>query len=197
MQQLKNLSSSSFTSTQTPHLICVSFIWVCICICIMFTILRLDRHCPLINHYSIHMWSLTAFQRTLLIFQVEGCSTDRDYSLYMDLVHSLHFEFHSLMDAEEIWVYYDYFVVFIFCRFLCTHARVSKFSYSAQFAKVCHFCQLTHRTVRSFRIYIILMTIAIELAVCLTFDIRSEGVINTDKCVAQRENPGYFELSDW
>lgn len=62
----------------------------------MFTMPRLDRHCSLINHYyGIHMWlerSLTAFQRTLLIFQVEGCSTDRD-SLYMDLVHSLHFVF--------------------------------------------------------------------------------------------------------
>lgn len=113
----KNLSSSSNTST---HLISI-FICICIGICIMFTILRFGRHCSLINHYGIHMWfkrSLTAFQRIVLRFQVEGCSTDRDCvlcSFYMDLVHSLHFEFKSFMDAEEICVYYDYFLLCFFC----------------------------------------------------------------------------------
>lgn len=120
----KNLSSSSNTST---HLIAI-FICIGICICIMFTILRFGRHCSLINHYGIHMWlkrSLTAFQRIFWRFQVEGCSTDRDCvlrSLYMDLVHSLHFEFQFFMDAEEICVYYHYFccvffLLFSFCFF--------------------------------------------------------------------------------
>lgn len=110
----KNLSSSSNTST---HLISI---FICIGICIMFTILRFGRHCSLINHYGIHMWlkrSLTAFQRIFLRFQVEGCSTDRDCvscSLYMDLVHSLHFEFQFFMDAEEICVYYHYFCCVFF-----------------------------------------------------------------------------------
>lgn len=110
----KNLSSSSNTST---HLISI---FICIGICIMFTILRFGRHCSLINHYGIHMWlkrSLTAFQRIFWRFQVEGCSTDRDCvlrSLYMDLVHSLHFEFQFFMDAEEICVYYHYFCCVFF-----------------------------------------------------------------------------------
>lgn len=143
----KNLSSSSYTST---HLISI---FICIGICIMFTILRFGRHCSLINHYGIHMWlkrSLTAFQRIFLRFQVEGCSTDRDCvlrSLYMDLVHSLHFEFQSFMDAEEIFVYYHYFFCFFFCfpsvfffsscLYPCPSFKVSV--QRAQFAKVCHF----------------------------------------------------------
>lgn len=145
----KNLSSSSNTST---HLIAI---FICIGICIMFTILRFGRHCSLINHYGIHMWlkrSLTAFQRIFLRFQVEGCSTDRDCvlrSLYMDLVHSLHFEFQFFMDAEEICVYYHYFccvffsavfLLFFFfssCLYPCPSFKVSV--QRAQFAKVCHF----------------------------------------------------------
>lgn len=164
----------------------------------MFTILRFGRHCSLINHYGIHMWlkrSLTAFQRIFLRFQVEGCSTDRDCvscSLYMDLVHSLHFEFQFFMDAEEICVYYHYFCcVFFFCCFpsvfffhrVCTPARVSKFPYSALNSPKCViFGELTHRTVRSFRIYIILMTTAIELAAGLTFDILRWAERNTERC---------------
>lgn len=141
----KNLSSSLNTSTRLIS------IFICIGICIMFTILRFGRHCSLINHYGIHMWfkrSLTAFQRIVLRFQVEGCSTDRDCvlrSLYMDLVHSLHFEFQSFMDAEEICVYYDYFLLCFFCfpsvfssyLYPCPSFKVSV--QRAQFAKVCHF----------------------------------------------------------
>lgn len=145
----KNLSSSSHTST----LLISIFICIGIGICIMFTILRFGRHCSLINHYGIHMWlkrSLTAFQRIVLRFQVEGCSTDRDCvlrSLYMDLVHSLHFEFQSFMDAEEICVYYDYFcceffMLFSFCFFI-VFVPLPEFqsfrTVRAQFAKVCHF----------------------------------------------------------